>query len=75
MGIKNLSIRIDETMLHKLHFVADYEGQHPHSGLHPEIRKGTWRNPHQINAYQKTKRLKSLSSQRIPAFFVSQPES
>ena len=26
MAIKSLSIRIDETMLHKLHVVADYEG-------------------------------------------------
>ena len=26
MAIKSLSIRIDETMLHKLHAVADYEG-------------------------------------------------
>ncbi len=25
MAIKSLSIRIDETMLHKLHVVADYE--------------------------------------------------
>ena len=27
MAIKSLSIRIDETMLHKLHVVADYEGR------------------------------------------------
>ena len=26
MAIKSLSIRIDETMLHKLHVIADYEG-------------------------------------------------
>lgn len=27
MAIKSLSIRIDETVLHKLHVVADYEGR------------------------------------------------
>lgn len=27
MAIKNLSVRIDEKMLHKLHVVADYEGR------------------------------------------------
>ena len=27
MAIKSLSIRIDETMLHKLHVVADYAGR------------------------------------------------
>ena len=31
MGIKSVSIRIDETMLHKLHFVADYEGRSANS--------------------------------------------
>lgn len=27
MAIKSVSIRIDETMLNKLHIVADYEGR------------------------------------------------
>lgn len=27
MATKSLSIRIDETMLHKLHVLADYEGR------------------------------------------------
>ena len=27
MAIKAISVRIDETMLDKLHFVADYEGR------------------------------------------------
>lgn len=27
MAIKSLSIRIDEEMLNKLHFIADYEGR------------------------------------------------
>lgn len=27
MATKNLSIRIDDEMLHKLHVVADYEGR------------------------------------------------
>ncbi len=31
MAIKNLSIRIDEDMLHKLHIVADYEGRSANS--------------------------------------------
>lgn len=31
MAIKNLSIRIDEDMLHKLHIVADYEGRSTNS--------------------------------------------
>ena len=32
MAIKSLSIRIDETMLHKLHVVADYEGRSANNG-------------------------------------------
>ena len=31
MAIKNLSSRIDEDMLHKLHIVADYEGRSANS--------------------------------------------
>ncbi len=31
MAIKNLSIRIDEKMLDKLHVVADYEGRSANS--------------------------------------------
>ncbi len=31
MAIKNISIRIDEQMLHKLHVVADYEGRSANS--------------------------------------------
>ena len=31
MAIKNLSIRIDEEMLNKLHVVADYEGRSANS--------------------------------------------
>ncbi len=33
MSIKNLSVRIDEEMLHKLHFVADYEGRSANSQI------------------------------------------
>lgn len=33
MAIKSLSIRIDETMLHKLHVVADYEGRSANSQI------------------------------------------
>ncbi len=31
MAVKNLSIRIDEEMLEKLHYVADYEGRSANS--------------------------------------------
>lgn len=31
MAIKGLSIRIDESMLHKLHILADYEGRSANS--------------------------------------------
>ena len=33
MAIKNLSIRIDEEMLDKLHIVADYEGRSANSQI------------------------------------------
>ncbi len=33
MAIKSLSIRIDETMLHKLHVIADYEGRSANSEI------------------------------------------
>ncbi len=33
MAIKNLSIRIDETMLDKLHVLADYEGRSANSQI------------------------------------------
>lgn len=33
MAIKNLSIRIDETMLDKLHVVADYEARSANSQI------------------------------------------
>ena len=33
MAIKSLSIRIDDTMLHKLHVVADYEGRSANSEI------------------------------------------
>lgn len=33
MAIKSLSIRIDESMLHKLHFIADYEGRSANSQI------------------------------------------
>ncbi len=33
MAVKSLSIRIDETMLHKLHVVADYEGRSANSEI------------------------------------------
>lgn len=33
MTAKSLSIRIDETLLHKLHVVADYEGRSANSEI------------------------------------------
>lgn len=33
MAIKGLSIRIDETLLHKIHVVADYEGRSANSQI------------------------------------------
>jgi hypothetical protein len=33
MAIKSLSIRIEESMLHKLHIVADYEGRSANSEI------------------------------------------
>lgn len=39
MGIKSLSIRIDEEMLNKLHQVADYEGRSANSQILVLIRK------------------------------------
>ena len=33
MAIKSFSIRIDETMLDKLHYVADYEGRSANSQI------------------------------------------
>ena len=38
MAIKSLSIRIDETMLHKLHVVADYEGRSANNEIQILIR-------------------------------------
>ena len=33
MAIKNVSVRIDEEMLHKLHIVANYEGRSANSEI------------------------------------------
>ena len=38
MAIKSLSIRIDEDMLDKLHYVADYEGRSANSQILVLIR-------------------------------------
>ncbi|WP_455527128.1 Arc family DNA-binding protein [Huintestinicola sp.] len=38
MAIKSLSIRIDEEMLDKLHYVADYEGRSANSQINILIR-------------------------------------
>lgn len=38
MAMKHLSIRIDETMLDKLHVVADYEGRSANSQILVLIR-------------------------------------
>lgn len=39
MAIKNLSIRIDEETLDKLHVVADYEGRSANSQINILIRQ------------------------------------
>ncbi|MDD6023103.1 MAG: Arc family DNA-binding protein [Oscillospiraceae bacterium] len=39
MAIKNLSIRIDEELLHKVHVVADYEGRSANSQILILIRR------------------------------------
>lgn len=39
MAIKSLSIRIDDTMLDKLHVVADYEGRSANSQILVLIRE------------------------------------
>ena len=38
MGIKSLSIRIDENLLDKIHVVADYEGRSANSEINILIR-------------------------------------
>ena len=38
MAIKSVSIRIDENMLHKLHYVADYEGRSANGQINFMIR-------------------------------------
>ncbi len=44
MAIKSLSIRIDETMLHKLHVVADYEGRSANNEILILIRDAIFHN-------------------------------
>ena len=39
MAIKNLTIRIDENMLDKLHYIADYEGRSVNSQVLVLIRQ------------------------------------
>ena len=38
MAIKNISIRIDEEMLHKLHYIAAYEGRSANSQVNVMVR-------------------------------------
>lgn len=39
MAIKNVSVRIEQTMLHKLHIVADYEGRSANGQINILIRE------------------------------------
>ena len=39
MAIKNLTVRIDEDLLHKVHVVADYEGRSANGHILVLIRK------------------------------------
>ncbi len=38
MAMKSVSIRIDETTLHKLHYIADYEGRSANGQVNFMIR-------------------------------------
>ncbi len=39
MALKNLTIRIDEEMLHKLHVLSDYEGRSANKEVNVLIRR------------------------------------
>lgn len=39
MSMKNLSIRMDEELLHKLHVLADYEGRSANSQVNILVRR------------------------------------
>ncbi len=39
MSVKNFTLRMDEQMLNKLHYVADYEGRSANSQLVVLVRK------------------------------------
>lgn len=58
MAIKSLSIRIDEEMLDKLHFVADYEGRSANSQILVLIRES----------------IKRFESEHGPIFEKSHPD-
>ncbi len=58
MAIKNLSLRIDEEMLNKLHYIADYEGRSANSEILILIRDEIERFEHrhgEINFGKKQK--------------------
>ena len=55
MAIKNLSIRIDEEMLNKLHVVADYEGRSANSQVLILIRDCIEQYEHKHGAIGKAK--------------------
>ena len=65
MAIKNISIRIDEQMLHKLHVVADYEGRSANSQVLILIRDA-------IEKYEQIKRrISTLLFHRMEIFLFT----
>ena len=63
MATKSLSIRIDETMLDKLHVIADYEGRSANSQILILIRDC-------IEKYEDFKRVENENDKRIVNIFI-----
>lgn len=54
MAIKNLSIRIDEELLNKLHFIADYEGRSANSQILILIRDAVEKYEQKLGKFETT---------------------
>ncbi len=66
MAIKNLSIRIDEELLNKLHIVADYEARSANGQVIALIREC-------IEKYEKKYGEIALSQKKSPSKYISIP--
>lgn len=55
MAIKSLSIRIDEELLNKLHFIADYEGRSANSQILILIRDAVEKYEEKLGKFETTK--------------------